>query len=338
MLKQASAVKISNMNHQSEQPVTSSPNRNRSASIAILGTIMVIAIAFLAYSNVQKSRQLEQAYSEVNETHTLQAELETSVNAALTELESKKGENAEMNALIETQQAEIEAQMTKIGTLLKDRQKLTQARKAIETMKMDIGIYLAQIEQMKAENEALVNNNQQLTAEKQELFSNLQTKVVENTQLQEARAMLVSQNSELSSSVKIGSVVKVKDLKVEGLKVRSNGKVKGKSTAKKVDQLKICFTTMPNDVVKSGNEEFYVRIVNPRGETMAVEDLGSGTIVNEKTGEEVRFTQNAQTDYNNDEQHLCLTWHPTTPFDTGKYLVEVYNKGYLSGAGSFQLK
>ena len=299
---------------------------------------MVIAIGFLAYANVQKSEQLEQAYSEINEAHTLQAELETSVNEAVAELESKKGENTEMNALIEAQQAELEVRKGEITSLLKDSQKLGQARKEMANMKGQIEGYLAEIEQMRAQNAELSTNNEQLTVEKQELFTNLQTKVMENTQLQEVRAVLVSQNTELSNSVKVGSAIKVKDVKVEGLKVRSNGKVKGKSTAKSVDQLKVCFTTLPNDVVKPGMEEFYVRIVNPRGETIAVEDLGSGTIVHEKTGEEVRFTQAAQTDYKNDEQHMCLTWHPQTAFDTGKYTVEVYNKGYLSGTGSFQLK
>ncbi|MBI1226609.1 MAG: hypothetical protein GC192_15355 [Bacteroidetes bacterium] len=326
------------MNHQSEQTVTTSPNRNRIAIAAVLGIIMVFAIGFLAYSNVQKSHQLEQAYSDVNESHTLQAELETSVNQSIAELESLKGENAEMNALIEAQQEELEAKRGEIANLLKDSKKLAQARKEIAGMKSKMEGYLAQIEEMKAQNAELTANNEQLSTEKQELFGSLQNKVMENSQLEEAKAILVSQNTELSHAVEVGSVVKVKDLKVEGLKVRSNGKVKGKSTAKKVDQLKICFTTLTNDVVKPGTEDFYVRIVNPLGETMAMEDLGSGVIVNEKTGEEVRFTQYAQTDYNNDEQHLCLTWNPDMPFDTGKYLVEVYNKGYLAGTGSFQLK
>jgi myosin heavy subunit len=326
------------MNHQPEQTVTTSPNRNRIAIAAILGIIMVFAIGFLAYSNVQKSNQLEQAYSAVNESHTLQAELENSVATSIAELESMKGENAEMNALIEAQQQELEAKGGEITLLLKDSKKLAQARKEIAGMRTKMDGYLAQIEEMKAKNVELAANNEQLTVEKQELFGNLQNKVVENTQLQEARAVLVSQNTELSHAVKVGSAIKVKDLKVEGLKVRSNGKVKGKSTAKRVDQLKICFNTIPNEVVKPGPEEFNVRIITPRGETMAVEDLGSGVIVNEKTGEEVRFTQNAKTDYNNDEQHLCLTWNPEVPFETGKYLVEVYNKGFLSGTGSFQLK
>jgi hypothetical protein len=61
-------------------------------------------------------------------------------------------------------------------------------------------------------------------------------------------------------------------------------------------------------------------------------------VIHEKTGEEVRFTQFAETEYANDEQNLCLLWNPDTPFDSGKYAIEIYNKGYLAGTGSFELK
>ncbi len=299
---------------------------------------MVFAIGFLAWSNHQKSKHLEQSYLEVNEAHTLNAELETSYNNAITELESLKGANAEMNALIEKQQAELGEQKDKIAGLLKDRSRLNQARKEISNMKTQIESYVAEIEALKAQNTELAGTNEQLTIEKQELFNTLQTKVMENTQLSEAKATLVSQNENLSRSVKIGSVIKVKNVRAEGLKVTSGGKVKEKKSAKRVDQLKVCFTTMTNDVVKPGVEQFFVRIINPRGETLAIEDLGSGMVVHEKTGEEVRFTQFAETEYTNDEQNLCLLWNPDASFDSGEYVIEIYNKGYLSGTGSFELK
>ena len=299
---------------------------------------MVIVIGFLSWSSFQKSKHLDQAYLEVNEVHTLSAELETSYNNAISELESLKGASSEMNELIEKQQAELGVQKNKIAGLLKDRSKFDQARKEIANMKSQVEGYLAEIEQLKTQNTELAGTNEQLTVEKQELFNHLQTKVMENTQLNEVRATLVSQNEELTRSVKIGSVIKVKNVRAEGLKVTSGGKVKGKKSAKKVDQLKVCFTTMTNDVVKPGVEQFFVRIINPRGETLAIEDLGSGLVVHEKTGVEVRFTQFAETEYANDQQNLCLLWNPGVSFDSGKYAIEIYNKGYLSGTGSFELK
>jgi regulator of replication initiation timing len=292
----------------------------------------------LSWSNFQKSKHLDKSYTEINEAHTLNAELETSYNNAIAELDGLKGTSAEMNELIEKQQAELEEQKNKIAALLKDSRNLAQARKEIANMKTQMEGYVAEIEALKAQNMELTGTNQQLTVEKQDLFNSLQSKEMENTQLNEAKVMLVSQNEELSRSVRIGSVIKVQDVRVEGLKITSNGKVKGRKSAKKVDQLKICFTTTTNEVVHPGVEQFFVRIINPRGETLAVEDLGSGTVIHEKTGEEVRFTQFAETEYANDEQNLCLLWNPDTPFDSGKYAIEIYNKGYLAGTGSFEVK
>lgn len=326
------------MNHPSNQPATPSPDKKHFIIAAAVGALLVIAIGFLSWSNVQKSKHLDQAYLEINDAHSLNAELDASYNTAITELESLKGTNAEMNELITLQQAELEAQRDKISGMLKDRNKLDQARREIANLKLQAENFLAEIEHLKTQNIALADTNEILAGQREELFNRLQNRILENTQLEESRTMLVSQNEELSRSVKIGSVIKVNNVRAEGLKVTSNGKVKGRKSAKKVDQLKVCFTTQTNDVVKPGVEQFFVRIINPRGETLAIEDLGSGIVLHEKTGEEVRFTQFAETEYFNDEQNLCLIWSPEAPFDSGEYAIEVYNKGYLSGTGSFELK
>jgi len=33
-----------------------------------------------------------------------------------------------------------------------------------------------------------------------------------------------------------------------------------------------------------------------------------------------------------------MLWEPNTEFQQGEYKVEVYNKGFLAGKGSFELK
>lgn len=326
----------------STEPVTKSPTRSQFNIAVIVGVFLAIAVGVLTYYNVQQNKELtayqqrendalDSIYTENAETASMRTEMESAYENAIAELESLKGTNAELNNQIEAQQKELADQKDKIAVLLKDRQQLGKARKAIDSMKVEIAGYLADIEKIKAENAELANSNQQLT-------TNLQTKEVENAQLNETKAILVSQNENLTRTVKIGSVIKVKDVHTDALKVRSNGKVKEKSSAKQVDQLKICFTTVANDVAQPGTEEFQVRIVNPRGETMAQEALGSGTIYDEKTGEEVRFTQTAQLDFNQDEQNVCMTWNPTGKFDSGTYNIEIYNKGHLAGKGSFKLK
>ncbi|RMG80460.1 MAG: hypothetical protein D6714_14605, partial [Bacteroidetes bacterium] len=99
-----------------------------------------------------------------------------------------------------------------------------------------------------------------------------------------------------------------------------------------------CFKTTVNDVAKAGPEQFYIRIINPVGETMAIEELGSGKMINKSTGEEILYTQVKEYDYANDETQLCFNWMPNVPFQKGRYDVEIYNKGHLAGKGSFLLK
>ena len=152
------------------------------------------------------------------------------------------------------------------------------------------------------------------------------------------KAQLTSEKEELTKSVAIGSVVQVKSIEVTPQKIRKNGKTADQKAAKKTDQLKVCFTTLVNEIVKPNNEKFHIRIISPLGETLAVDNLGSGTIRNTKTGEDVRFTQIAEYDYMNDETELCFNWKPNIGFQSGSYQVEIYNKGYLAGAGDFTLK
>jgi hypothetical protein len=325
--------------HQPSPRETRRSSDNQYMPVAIIvGIILIATIGILTYGSVKKTNELDQVTYEANEVRTLHADLDKHYQEAIAELESFKGSNEEMNALIDQQKQQIEEQRARIEVMIADGKKLAQARREIDNIKAQVAQYVADIEKLQQENVTLTQTKEQLTTERATLQTDISTKEQEQAELTEAKAVLTSENEVLSHSVKVGSVVQVKNARVDALKVRSSGKMTDKKNAKKVDLLKVCFTTMANEVVEPGVEQFYVRIVNPRGETLSVENLGSGSIVNEKTGEEVRFTQAAETEYQNDEQNLCLMWKPDVPFQSGRYSVEIYNKGFLAGKTSFELK
>jgi hypothetical protein len=305
--------------------------------IIVAGLLLLGVAAYLTYSSMSITRQLEQKVAELEESEKLKAELEGQYNQAIAELDALKGDNEKINALIDEQKAELVAQKEQITVLLRDKKQMDAARREIAGLKSKVAAYIAQVDQLKAEQEQLTQDNQQLKADKDSLSFTLQSKVAENETLSTARAQLVSEKDELTKSVTAGSVIKVKDIKVTGMKVRKSGKTSEKESAKRVDQLKICFTTIANDVVQPGNEKFYIRVINPKGETLAIEDLGSGSTV-DKNGQEVRFTQVQEYEYANDETQLCFLWKPNTPFQGGKYKVEIYNKGFFAGSDDFELK
>lgn len=315
------------------------PNQNFIAIAAVIGVILLGIIGYLAYQNMQKSRQLETTMSDLDETQKLKAELETQYNQALTDLESQKTGNAELNAVIDQQKAELEQQRNKIDGLLKNKGSLDKARVEISNLKSQASQYLAQIEKLKSENEALAGENASLSSEKEQLAADLQSKAAENEALNTTKAQLVSEKANLSAKVDVASVIKMKSITAVGQKVKGNGKVKDEDSAKSVDQIKVCFTTVENEVAKAGAEKFYVRIINPLGETLAIENMGSGMMTNKKTGEEVRFSKMEEIDYANNEAQTCTVWAPSNAsFAKGEYTVEVYNKGYLSGTAKLKLK
>ncbi len=315
------------------------PNQNFIAIAAVIGVLLLGIIGYLAYQNVQKNRQLELTMSDMDETQKLKAELETQYNQALTDLEGQKSTNQELNAVIDQQKAELEQQRDKISGLLKNKGSLDKARVEIDNLKSQASQYMAQIEKLKSENAALAGENLNLSTEKERLAADLQSKAAENEELSTTKALLVNEKQTLSEKVNVASVIKMKSISAVGQKVKGSGKVKDENSAKSVDQIKVCFTTVENEVTKAGAEKFFVRIVNPLGETLAIEDMGSGMLTNKKTGEEVRFTKMEEIDYSNNEAQSCVVWAPNNAsFVKGEYLVEVYNKGFMAGTTKLKLK
>ncbi len=328
----------SNLN-QPKMNDTKSNQQNFIAIAATIGIILLAVIGWLAYSNITKANKLEQTVYELEESSNLREELDIQYNQALADLESQKTASEELNAIIDQQIEEIESQKNRISSLLTSKGKLNKARVEIENLKAQASGFMAQIDELKADNELLAGENAQLSEEKNMLTSDLQNKVDENDMLNQAKSQLVNEKEALTSKVNLASIIKMKQVKVEGMKIKNSGKASVTNRAKQVDKVKVCFTTLDNDVVSAGTERFFIRLINPLGETLAIEDMGSGVILNKATGEEIRFTQYEEVDYTNEEANSCLYWQPTNlAFMAGSYTVEIYNKGYLAGMGSFSLK
>jgi len=200
---------------------------------------------------------------------------------------------------------------------------------------------------MKDENQVLLSQNSQLSKEKE----TLNTQVVEERKMKEelasAKAVLTSEKEDLTSknqnlikTVTRASVVDVRNVNVTGYKIRGSGKEVKRSRAKNIDQLKVCFDAQPNAVAEDAREDFYVRVLNPQGEVLAIESMGSGIMKASDGSDGMRYTHMKTIDYSSgEENNTCFIWKPTeAKFAAGTYNVEVYNKGYLSGTNKFTLK
>lgn len=310
-----------------------------------LATVAIIALlglsAFLIYTKVNQDKLIKSQNSELIEETRLKADLEKEYYKALSDLEEMRSNNSELNAMIETQKTELKAQKDKIATMITTAKDLQKAREEIARLR----VFVTEVENLKKQNAALRDTNSLLLNQRQELSLQVEQGKVTNEELATSRNALATEKEQLQKDkealahkVNIASSIKVSDISASGYYVKGSGKEKDSNKAKSIDGVKICFKTKENVVAEKGKEKFYIRLINPLGEVMAIQDLGSGNITLTNTGESIQYTQFVELDYANDIMPGCVNWQPGTAFETGTYQIEIYNKGFQSGKASFTLK
>ena len=322
------------------------PKKNNSLPI-IIGLLIASlgANAFLFFNKQKQQEIIVSTETKLTESERLKGELEKQYYQALQDLEKQRTDNKSLNDQIDSMKSDLKTQKDRIARLLGDSKNLGNAKKEMAALRTQVDGYLAEISKLKSENEALVQTNNVLSTEKKTLTMTLEEQKKTNEELSTAKAVLASEkekltgeNTVLAKKVNIASVVKVNNIDVSGFTVKSSGKEVEKSRAKRIDGLKICFDVTDNDVTDAGVEQFYIRVINPTGETQAIESLGSGELVNQANNERIKYTSLKGIKYENAAQNTCMNWQPNMPFQEGTYTVEIYNKGCLSGTSTFKLK
>ncbi len=324
---------------------TQKNSSSRWITIGIVAIIALLAVnAWLFYDKYQNESTIEQQSVDLGEAQQLNMELEKQYYETLSQLEEMRGDNVEMNALIDKQKEELQSQKAEISRMISTTKDYKSVRSRLADLESKAQEYLAELDALREANALLTEENSKLGEEKRFLEDNLQEQIRQNDDLTNVKATLVTEKSKLESTnknlnkkVTKASVIPVQNIDVTGFKVSDKGKESKKRYANNIDRLKICFDAMANAVAEPGDETFYIRLIAPNGQTIAVDDIGSG-ILNTADGEQVRFTVMKEFDYNQAESNACISWEPGIPFDKGVYQVEVFNKGHLAGTGSFKLR
>ncbi len=313
------------------------------AIIAIIGLLGLNGYQWFANSQLKTENVRQQ--SEMIELEKIQTELDLNYQQALESLEELRGNNKELNDMIESQKKELAAQKEKINNLIWTKRELAKAKEEINNMTVQAEQYVAEINKLMEENEMLTMSNRQLMEEKQLLAASFEREKELTAELEEARKVLASEkerlaesNTNLSSQVDMANAVKINYLDVTGFEVKDDGKLKKKSKAKDIEMLRVCIKTETNMVTPSGEKEFFVRLINPLGETVAVESNGGGVLFNKLDDSQVRYTYSGMVQYNNEDTEACLDWALANKIPKGEYDLEIYNNGFLVGTGGFKLK
>ncbi len=322
---------------------------NKSKTLtAWITTFLILSLGLNAYLWIQNSglhtttvKQEEEFY----ELEKVQTELDQDYQAALESLEELRGSNKKMNTLIDEQKSELKEQKEKINNLIWTKRELGKAREEIALLRTTSNETLVELTNLKQKYDIVSAKAAKLENENTLLAQGLNKEKSLTKELETAKAILVSQTENLSSSnrklstqVDMAEAIKINYIEVQGYEVKDDGKLKKKKKGKDIEMLRTCFKTETNLVTAAGDKKFYIRIVDPGGKTMAVEDMGSGVLTNKLTNKDVRYTISGTIDYNNKDTEGCFDWSPAAKLAKGEYALEMYNNGFMVGKGAFKLK
>lgn len=293
--------------------------------IAIIALLLLIngVGGYLLWSENKEKKDLTEQKAVIDQQF---ADKSAELDAIAAELEQFKGKNAELDSLISEQQGEIAKQKQQIQNLLSKgkltKAELDKANQMLEEYRATIAVLQQKVEQLSAENK-------QLQTEKAQLTSDL-------TAEKQTTSQLTEQNKGLSKKVELGSLLQVRNMEVVGIRKKGSGKEVTVKRVKTTESLRISFETGDNKVLEAGNVSLYIRVLNPKGETISVADQGSGSLKLTETGETVQYTKKADFNWDQTNKKIVVYWSQNIK-DEGTYKVEVYQSGYLVGKGQVEL-
>lgn len=300
--------------------------------------LIALLIGGLVYTNVKLKKSKETivvTQKQSDEVSALKAELDKKYAESLQEIESYRAENAGLDSLLTVKEQELTAKKAKIDALLGQISGLKSGDAAKSKLLAEAQSLIAQLEndkaQLQASIDSLVTVNKALYLERDSLGTELSS-------TQQRKQELDDENQKMKDRIDKASILSTANIQSTPIRITKKGKEDEVSKAKDAEKLRVCFDLLQNKIAPSGQTQIEVRIVSPDGSTIQMQNLGSGTIKEATTGNEIPFTYSISPDYQNETKTVCSYWAQTFKFSPGKYSIEVYEKGFLIGQSSFVMK
>jgi predicted RNase H-like nuclease (RuvC/YqgF family) len=270
-----------------------------------------------------QKEEVDQNYSNLEKDYH---DVTSSLDAASLEIGQLKGKNAELDKIITDKQAMIEQEKKDLDEAFAQN-KLTAA--SLNKAHVMISKYESSIADLQKQVAEYAEQNKQLIVKTEELTTDL-------TCEKETTTALTEKNENLTQKINEASYLQIPAVEVAAVKKNIMGNEVTTSRVRAAESLKICFETGANKALDPGKVSLYVRIINPKGETIAVHEQGSGVIPMTENGKPVQFTKRADIQWNQKSRKVVMYWQRYIQ-DPGTYKVEVYQSGKVVGRGAVKL-
>jgi len=324
--------------HSNETNATAPKKKSNLFVIIALLLLILLAIGYYVFSDKKATNKqiitLEQA---THQSDSLYDELKA-------ELANYKQENEELYSQIARKEAELESQYSKIKRLIQQATKDKAARRKIELKLKNLDLELENmrlyVDEQTLDLNELRAENRRLKKEKKLLDKKYAEELAERERLALAGEDLLNTNEELNKKLNTASVLQTTNVKAIGLRLKNNGDRRGINSAKRTEFVEVCFDIVKNEVCEPGANRFYLRLISPSGAVVSDPNRGSGKLILFEETEPISYTTSKIFEYSPSVKSICMEWYayPNTPFQAGRYKIELYNKGRQVGSYNFDTK
>ena len=303
--------------------------KTQSKALWALLIISLIGNAYLAYNfylnnfsgrksiKAQNKELLEQLTAAGITKDSLQGELDR-ISKQFEDAVAQSVSSNEAKAVVE---AELESKKIQIARLIAsgaggNSSSLLKAKGELENLKKQLTSYQLQVDNLTVTNQEFKQMNADLQKEAENATYN-------SEQIQKEAA-------DFQAKVKSNVFFQVSELKVTPQRTKKGQKVPT-SKASKVENLKITFDLIANELIAKGSKEIVLRILGTNDEVLTNEN-------DVLTDSDQLITYKYEFSFNGDNENVNYTYKQKPLFKKGVHVVEVVQNGKVLTRGSFILE
>lgn len=284
--------------------------------------LFILAIVTLLATNVYFYIKYKTSEERAFGMSTEQVYLQDEVDRIEGELNRLSSENAELSQALSISEDSVRFLIAELRTKL-DQQNLTQneliqAQQQIDHLRGEVFQYRERLSELARQNTHLQNENESLI---QEISSS-----------QERLSTLEAANLDLSEQIKTAAVLRLSNINISGIRVRSSGRTEVDNRARRINHVHIVFNLADNPLVELGEVDLFIRVIDPNGNLKTKEGQ-----VFDLAGNPMQYTEKNRINFTNQGESYSIDWIDSQGFKKGTYTVVLYTEKSTLGHSSIIL-
>ena len=294
--------------------MTPQPDQNSIRGYRIVIIILSVILAALSVLYFSIHRQ------QMRDNELLQADrdsIQSDLGRLMTDYDNLQISNDSISANLTIERERADSLMTR---LKKERSwnlaKIKQYEKEVGTLRSIMKSYVRQIDSLNTLNKKLIKEN--VSYRKEISSANLRAEMAEE------------KAAELDNKVRIGAVLRARDISLTALNVNSREVTRVKNASR----LRVDFVLSANELAEPGNKAIYVRITSPDGYVLTTEEMPTF----EFEGERLSYSAMREVEYDNTKDLDVGIFYTSKGFTAGTYRIQLYCEGRLIGQAEIAMR